>query len=243
MKTKPLFWLLSLSLILCLALSGCGGSQDATKPTDQKDTVQKDTVQQDSAQPATPPVTDDEKTTPEPAKEPSSDSDVLGDRLGKTYTDMMASGKYYMKYRMTTDGKNVETEMATNGDDFATKTFADGIEVHMIIKDNKLYMINPAEKMVTIMNSADQGPEQDIDYSGLTFVREGKGDFLGKTLPYEEYSADGGTTKYFFDGKKLVGMESNYEDITLVMEILELSEKIPSGLFEIPTDYVQQNLG
>ncbi|AGA67767.1 hypothetical protein Desdi_0213 [Desulfitobacterium dichloroeliminans LMG P-21439] len=243
MKRKTFSWLLTLSLVLCLILSGCGGSQDATKPADQGSAVQ-----QDSSPPATPPVTEG-NDTPEPSDpketvdEPSSLSDEIGDRLAKTYTDMMASDKYFMKYRMTTDGESIETEMAYMGDDLATRTLVNGVESRMIIKDNKVYMIDPVEKIIMIINSDDYEQEEEIDYAGLAYVGEGKGDFLGETFHYEEYSADGGTTKYFFDGKKLVGIESSYEDMNIAMEVLELSKKIPADLFEIPQDYEQQNLG
>jgi len=238
----------SLSIILFFLLSGCGGSQETGKTAEQKSAAQ-----QGQSQAAEPPAEEqeasngsEEEAQAEEAEEPEESATMpeMGDRLAKAYKDLMASGKYYMKYRMTADGESIDAEIAYNGDDFATKTVVGGTENRMIIKDKKMYMIDHDTKTVMIMSSADfEEEEEDIDYAGLVFVKDGQGDFLGQTLPYEEYSEDGTLVKYFFQGNKLVGMEMNIDGMIQVLEIFELSGNIPSGMFDIPKDYEQQNIG
>jgi len=253
MKRKIIRGFISLSVILCFLLSGCAGNQDTLKPADQG------TTQQEPSPPAAPsteekeaqiPSNESEEPTqensdsPEDSNEPIIIPEAVGDRLAKTYSDMMASGKYFMKYRMNTDGETITAEIAYNGDDIATKTVASGIETRMVIKDNKLYMIDSSTRTGMVMSSEDyEGEEDDVDYAGLVFVKDGQGNFLGQTLPYEEYSVDGTIIKYFFEGKKLAGMEMNYEGMIQVLEILELSKSIPSDMFDIPKDYEKRNLG
>ena len=240
----------SLSIILFFLLSGCGGSQETGKTAEQKSAAQ-----QGQSQAAEPPAEEqeasngsEEEAQAEEAEEPeepeeSATMPEMGDRLAKAYKDLMASGKYYMKYRMTADGESIDAEIAYNGDDFATKTVVGGTENRMIIKDKKMYMIDHDTKTVMIMSSADfEEEEEDIDYAGLVFVKDGQGDFLGQTLPYEEYSEDGTLVKYFFQGNKLVGMEMNIDGMIQVLEIFELSGNIPAGMFDIPKDYEQLNM-
>ncbi|NLO97115.1 MAG: hypothetical protein GX091_03425 [Peptococcaceae bacterium] len=240
MKRKIFIGFISLSVILFLLLSGCGGSKETGKSTEQKDIAK-----QEQSQPTQSP--DEENKTPDQAKGSekvqSEEMSQMGDRLATTYKDLMASGKYYMKYRMTANGETIEAEIAYKGDDFATKTVMDGIENRMVVKDQKMYLIDSETKTVTIMSSDPIEEEEDVNYAGLVFVKEGKEDFLGQTLPYEEYSEDGFLVKYFFQGNKLVGMEITDEESTQVLEILELSDNIPPIMFDIPADYEQQNIG
>jgi len=256
MKKKIFTYFISLSIIFFFLLSGCGGSQEAGKPAEQKPAAQ-----QEQSQPAEAAVEETEAADmsngseeetqaedpieaeePEEAVKPA-EMPEMGDRLAKAFNDLMASGKYYMKYRMNVDGESIDAEIAYDDDNFATKTVTGGIKSHMIIKDQKMYMIDPDARTVMIMSSADfEEDEEDLDYSGLVFIQDGQGDFLGQTLPYEEYSEDGTLVKYFFKGKELVGMEMNIDGMIQVLEIFELSGNIPAGMFDIPKDYEQLNM-
>lgn len=238
MKRKTIFCLLALALAFCLALSGCGGdSKESTKPADPQTPAQ-----QGSSQPAAPPATNEKD--PKPGKESTPGTEGMGDRLAKAYSDILDGDKYYMKTRVHVDGQFSDTETANDGDNFATRVLAQGVENRFVTKGNTMYVIDSASRTVTIMSNEENGDgdAEDIDYGGLAFVKEGQRDFLGKTLPYEEYSEDGLTVTYFFQGKALAGIETNVEDNILRMEVLELSKNIPSGIFDIPKDYQQMDM-
>lgn len=241
-RKLPLF--LTLTFIVCLTISGCGSSQGATPAVDQGTPAKQDSaITPEVKKPAEPSAS---QTEPQPQAS-TAKPDEMSDRLAKAYTDMMEKDKYFMKYRTTIEieGESAETliEVAYDGDDYAMKTMTDGIESHMILKEKKLYMIDHVEKMVLIINSDDYDEDMDIETEGLTFISDGTKDFLGKSYPYEEYSVADGTINYFFEGKKLVGMIIDVEGLVQVLEILEMSENYPAGIFTIPADYEQQTLG
>jgi ABC-type enterochelin transport system substrate-binding protein len=178
----------------------------------------------------------------------NSGTEEVGERLAKVYTDMMQSSKYYMKYRTTIemDGKKetAEMEMAVNGDDSALISSMAHGKSHMVFKDEKSYLIDHQNQTVMVMNSAAMKDikETDIDTTGLTYKGNGTGDFLGKKLPYEEYSTESGTIKYYFDGKKLVGIEVIEGEISSLMEVLEMSDRYPANMFTIPADYTKTEM-
>jgi hypothetical protein len=241
-KTMPkkLILLFSLIFLVGMLLSGCGGSQPADKPTEKSDT---------------PATSESAKTDPagesaeEAAKETANSNDIgdMGDRLAKVYTDMMQSGKYYMKYRavfeMQGQKEEAQMEVAVNGEDSAVKSSMSAGESHMVFKDNKSYLIDHSAKTIMVMESAEiEDKDAGIDTDGLTYKDSGQEDFLGKTLPYEEYSIDDGSIKYFFDGKKLAGMKVIAEEMTQILEVIEISDKCPAEMFSIPESYQKQEM-
>lgn len=213
-----------------MLLSGCGNNQ--TAETDGSSV----------------PASSEAQNKPDQS---NSGTEEMGDRLAKVYTDMMQSGKYYMKYRTTMemDGKKEEAEMeiAVNGDDSAVISSMTFGKSHMVFKDEKSYLIDHQNQTVMVINAAtmegmENMQEADIDTTGLTYKGNGTGDFLGKKLPYEEYSTESGTIKYYFDGKKLVGMEVKDGEMTSLMEVLEMSSKYPTDMFTIPAGYTKTEM-
>jgi hypothetical protein len=238
--SKKLILLFSLIFLVGMLLSGCGGGQPADKPAEKSDTpATSETAKEDPAG----------ESAEEAAKEAANSNDIedMGDRLAKVYTDMMQSGKYYMKYRaifeMEGQKEEAQMEVAVNGEDSAVKSSMSAGESHMVFKDNKSYLIDHNAKTIMVMEAAEiEDKDAGIDTDGLTYKDNGQEDFLGKTLPYEEYSIDDGSIKYFFDGKKLAGMKIVAEEMTQILEVLEISEKYPAEMFTIPADYTRQEI-
>jgi hypothetical protein len=176
----------------------------------------------------------------------------LGDKLSATYADMMKSGKYYMKYKTSMDieGQKMEVEasMAVSGEDMALSTKGSGYEANIIVKNNKSYMVDHQNKTVMLLaenaNQTGSSPEdnQDINTDGIVYSSSGTGSFKGKTLPYEEYSTSDGKIRYYFDGKKLYGIEVIAQGATVQMEILEMSNNVSDSMFEIPASYTKLDL-
>jgi len=189
------------------------------------------------------------QTSGSSGKQPESSSagnDTAGKRLSAAYAGMMKGGKYYMKYstEMEAEGEKVQTkaQMAYEGDNYASISEMNmggmAIKSRTIKKGDAMYSINDAAKTVmkiAVPTSPEKG--KPADFSGLNYLGDGKGTVNGKSLPYEEYGFEGGTLRYYFDGKKLYAMESKMTEATMLMLVEEFSDKIPAGIFDIPTDY------
>ncbi len=235
MKRKSGRLLFSLCMVFILIVSGCGSSQPAGQST----------ATAAPSQPA-------QGTAAGQDGQPSgtaAGTEGMGDRLSKAYTDIFQGDRYFMKYRtiMDMDGEDVEAqiEMAVDGDMMAMKTLLPGVESHMINKDEKMYMVDHNTKTVMVMNIASAPDMEDPDQytAGISYIGDGTGDFLGRSLPFEEYAVETGTIKYFFDGKALAGMIFHTQAGDQVMEILEISDKVPEEMFDIPENYPQTTIG
>jgi len=227
MKKLALYLLI---LLLALAmLPGCGGTSEVPE---NSGTGSEESIPDDGE-----------------AAESSGEPDLsgLGDKLAGAYFAMAEKGTYFMKSKMTVDmeGQSVafDSSVAVSGDDMAVATAGDGMDSLIIFKDGKTYMVDHLTKTVTVMQGVDsQSQSQDLafDTDGITFVDSGKED----GLVYEEYSSpDGSTSKYYFSGKELVKIKMSYSyGGTSEVEILEMTDKIPAGAFDLPSGYQQVEL-
>ncbi|MDD3168606.1 MAG: hypothetical protein PHC91_03960 [Eubacteriales bacterium] len=218
MKRIPIL-LLVLVLIPAMLLTGCGGSESVPE-AEVQDVVEE-----------------------EQSEEIAEGQEGMGDLLSAAYVDMMKENKYLMSYKATMEYEGQSTEMeatvAVIGEDMSITSKGEGIESSMIIKGDKIYMIDHAGKTVTsFMQSQDMVDQMDtgaIDAEGINYIGTGKED----GLVFEEYATLNGSMKYFFDGKDLVKIAVDSDDGTMVMEILEMSSDVPAGMFEIPAGYQQ----
>jgi len=171
----------------------------------------------------------------------------------KYYADIMKSGKYLMHYKtkMTVENNIVESEvtMATDGTSTSMITNAGGMDNHIIVKGDTLYMLNDSAKTYIKMSIAGTGAvgtasnvkSEKINTSGIVYTGKGKGELNGKTLDYEEYKTDEGTIRYYFENNKLYAIVFKAADSKseVVMEIIELTDKVTAEMFEIPSGYNQ----
>ncbi len=181
----------------------------------------------------------------------TSQTETKSGLLSTSYADIMKSGKYLMHYKttMTVENQTItsETTMAIDGNltSMITEIVGDNpMKTHEIIKDDTIYVINDAAKTyykMTISNTGtDTTPsveDQKIDTTGITYTGKGKAELNGKLMDYEEYTVGKGTLRYYFDGGKLQAVAFKTGDSEVVMEIIELSNKVTSDMFEIPSDY------
>jgi predicted small lipoprotein YifL len=160
--------------------------------------------------------------------------------LASTYLNIIKSEKYFIKYRMNMEGVNNEISMAVDGKNIAMSS-KNGEEItNVVIKDGSTYMINDTEKTVFVVpNDENETTIQEpiTAYDELPINGEGTGEFLGRNLKYEEYEINGEYIRYYFDNDKIVGIESADDSGKYYIEILELTQDIPTEMFNIPTDY------
>lgn len=182
-------------------------------------------------------------------REPASDTpDKVSQRLSQTYADMMKKGKFMMRYKATLaqDGTNMNVEItaAMDGENVdCIITGEDGMSFHSLITDDALYFIDDVNKTymeMPITSEEETAPELDIvSDEDFSYTGSGTGTVDGKTLPYEEYAAGEENMRYYFDGKELYAIVVSGSDGETVMRILEISDKIPSGMLKIPAGYTE----
>lgn len=186
----------------------------------------------------------------------SQSTEAKTDLLSKSYVDIMKTGKYFMHYKakLTVQGQtmDVDTNMAVNGETISSTVVTSSMKTHIIIKEKVIYMINDETKTYykfavpedTSSNSQAENVENEkINTSGITYVGKGKAVLNGKEMNYEEYKTDDGTLRYYFDGNKLYAIVVKTGDSEMVMEIIEISDKVSSSMFEIPSGYTETQAG
>lgn len=168
-----------------------------------------------------------------------------GKLLSTGYADIMKSGKFLIRYKtsVTDEGKKTDAEIttATEGKNVATILKSKDLSTHTIIKDNVLYLLDDAHKTYSKMNvgqneqSSKNGSLNDTE--SLKYTGSGTGTVNGKILPYEEYTADDTTLRFFMDGNKLYAITTKTKSSETEMIVLELTGNIPAGMISVPADY------
>ncbi|SCZ81817.1 LptM family lipoprotein [Acidaminobacter hydrogenoformans] len=222
--------MLSVLLIIFLTITAFTGCGSKTEPAEIEPAPAE-------TQEATEPDTEPETTTESPSEE-------LGPKLSGAIVDLMKSGTYLMKYKTTMEfeGKSMEADVtfAVDGDKTVSVNKGDGFESTMIMRDDRMYMIDHSQKMIMEM-AIPEDPDavvEKVDTTAITFVGRGVED----GLDYEEYSIMNGTIRYYFDKNELVKIVSTTEGVTSTMTIEEISDTVSDDLFEIPTDYQKINI-
>lgn len=77
-------------------------------------------------------------------------------------------GKYYFDGSMVSGGEKTALEIAMDGNNFIVYSEMDGMDIGILNQHNKLYIINPAEKKYTEINSALK-KMMDLDTDSLKF--------------------------------------------------------------------------
>jgi len=231
-------------MVLLLALGiviGCGGG-DAPAPENTPAVAQGNTP---SAPAVNAPVTPGE-TTPADIDEAntgdSAEIEDLGEKLAAAYIELLSGDTYYIKYRTETmiDSQKIEsvTETAVAGEDLAIRANMDGQEGLIVFKDGDTQIVDYENRSVMVMAGGFSAmTDSMLPDSGYIFKGRGEAELFGIKRNYEDYATDGEDMRFFFDGNKLIGFESTMAGISVQTEILEISNKIPPRMFDIPTDY------
>lgn len=166
-----------------------------------------------------------------------------GGNLADDVNKIFASGTYQMSITMTSEGQTMDMTIAVKDKQTAMKMASNGEELRFVLKDNKYYMINDAEKSMLVM-SAETSAEETPDYSEIfsesrTYTNKTDVTIDGKKLTCEEYKIADGSIKYYFDGKTLVRIDTTAGSVTETMNIKELKGTVDAILFDIPSGYEQ----
>lgn len=173
--------------------------------------------------------------------------------LSQKFVDIMKDGKYTMTVKIfaTVSGKLedvMEATMSMDGAAMASKIeLGDSMSMSTVMKDGKIYLISHDMKTVMVMDASKQFPTDtpqtpEIKLEGIVYKGKGKADFLGKMLDYEEYTTDGGSVRYYFEGNELKGIENTFDSTKTIMEISKLTDTVDDSMFTIPSDYKVTNL-
>ena len=167
---------------------------------------------------------------------------AVSGRITDTFVNIFSSGSYHMKAKMITDGVEATMESYVKRDIMAVIMETHGVTMRTVMRDNKVHIIDNAEKTVMTMPASMGAPGSTpaVDTNKMNYLGSGTANFHGKNLPYDEYSVDnGGKTQLFVDGNKLAGIRNisggNVADIV----ILVLDQNVPDSVFEIPAGYTQ----
>lgn len=138
--------------------------------------------------------------------------------------------------------KNAVMEITVDNQNFATDIKDAGYGI--IVKDNFMYYILHDAKQYTKM-TLDPNVKQEMlaNFSDDTyvdkFITSGEKELNGTKYYYEEFSFEKEKTTLYFKGDEIKYIESQYLDGSspTLMQIVEISDKANSALFEIPATY------
>ncbi len=188
-----------------------------------------------------------------PAAQAASDAGTPADGAAmESLIDWMRTGTFSYDFTLTTEYQGQKTEstgsMAMDDGNYAmtSEQVVDGQQVksRVLILDGEVYVIDDASMLIMKVGTA--GPEitggLPTDFSEITLVGTGEGEVNGRTLPYEEYTAEGANVKYYMDGDMVYAIESEYEGAWSLMIISNATNTVPAGAFDMPEGYMEMTL-
>ena len=171
---------------------------------------------------------------------------AASDRVADKFFNTFSTGTYHMKAKVIDSNAEATMEMFVKKDLTAMNIQAQGQKMRMVMRDNKMHMIDDEQKMVMIMPMSMQAvgnaASAKVDTEVMRYVGSGKANFHGKNLPYDEYSIDGGgKSQLFVDGSKLAGVRNISNGTVIDVVVLELDQNVPDSVFQIPAGYTQMS--
>ncbi|MDR3365085.1 MAG: hypothetical protein LBS91_09130 [Clostridiales Family XIII bacterium] len=232
---------LALALVFALAACGGGGGGDTDAPIAPPAGASDAPAETGSA-----PEGPAQDTAPAPAES------AAGGQAMDSLIGWMAGGTFSYDFELTSEGGGqmvtATGSMAADGGNIAVKQSAtvegQQTESRVIIKDGATYVIDDTSKLVIKMANAGAEITSGMmtDYSGITKVGEGTGEVGGKTLPYEEYTAEGASVRYYMDGGQVSAIVSEYEGYKSTMLVSNPKNSVPAGAFDIPEGYTEMSV-
>ena len=157
------------------------------------------------------------------------------------FQKFLSGGEYTMEMKTTAEGMEMTMKSAYKGDMIYSESEYAGQKSIMVMKDGYQYIIDHSSKTVMKMQVVDNSAVMDMfadeaaNYE--TAVASGETEYNGKTYDYEEFTVEGETVQYLFDGDELKFIKATVEGEEGVVEILSLEKGADAKLFEIPEDY------
>ena len=214
---KILAILLSLIMVFSLAACGGGGEEPAGGEEANNQVENQEEQQQEE-------------------KLPEASTKTLA-----YFQKFLSGGEYTMEMKTTAEGMEMTMKSAYKGDMIYSESEYAGQKSIMVMKDGYQYIIDHSSKTVMKMQVVDNGAVMDMfadeaaNYE--TAAASGETEYNGKTYDYEEFTVEGETVQYLFDGNDLKIMKANVMGTESIVEIISLEKGADAKLFEIPEDY------
>ena len=157
------------------------------------------------------------------------------------FQKFLSGGEYTMEMKTTAEGMEMTMKSAYKGDMIYSESEYAGQKSIMVMKDGYQYIIDHSSKTVMKMQVVDNGAVMDMfadeaaNYE--TAAASGEMEYNGKSYDYEEFTVEGETVQYLFDGNDLKIMKANVMGTESIVEIISLEKGADAKLFEIPEDY------
>ena len=206
-----------LSLIMVLSLAACGGGGEEPAGGEEVNNQVENQEQQQEEIPA------------------------ASTKTLAYFQKFLSGGEYTMEMKTTAEGMEMTMKSAYKGDMIYSESEYAGQKSIMVMKDGYQYIIDHSSKTVMKMQVVDNSAVMDMfadeaaNYE--TAVASGETEYNGKTYDYEEFTVEGETVQYLFDGNDLKIMKANVMETESIVEILSLEKGADAKLFEIPEDY------
>ncbi len=216
----------------------------AEAPTQQTPTQQTPSQQTPSQQ------TPSQQTPSSAPSQGSSQSAPAGSEY-----EIIRSGNFYIKgYMIENNGVKSPLEMAVTPDSvYMLSEFSENVDIGMLVKDEKMYMIYPKEKMYLEMNDAimsmaglsveDMVGSQAVDFTSFKPLTEAYNviDETVNGVPCRVYSIkdDDGEVRVYLSGNKLVRFASYSPEgqFLTATEVDSISSSVPSEKSAPPSGY------
>lgn len=162
------------------------------------------------------------------------------------FQKFLSGGEYTMEMKTTAEGMEMTMKSAYKGDMIYSESEYAGQKSIMVMKDGYQYIIDHSSKTVMKMQVVDNSAVMDMfadeaaNYE--TAAASGETEYNGKTYDYEEFTVEGETVQYLFDGNDLKIMKANVMGTESIVEIISLEKGADGKLFEIPEDYQMMSL-
>ena len=164
-----------------------------------------------------------------------------GTKTLSCFQEFLSGGEYTMVMKTVMEGMEITATSACKGDMLYTESDMGGIQSVMVMRDGFQYIIDHAAKTVLKTQAVDTGAVMDMfsDEAANYEVTaaEGTMEHNGKTYDYEEFTVEGETVQYLFDGDELKIIKANVMGTESIVEIISLEKGADGKLFEIPEDY------
>lgn len=161
------------------------------------------------------------------------------------------AGNYYISAVMNADDVATEMKFAINGNDFYTTSDIEGMNLGIMFKNEKIYLINNTQKKYIDLDSIMTmiGGQTDFDMSEITAMTEvldlstynfydfdqTQVDFNGQTATCYKYYADEISIHFYFVDGELRQVDYGDADgvVTTSININEFSPTIPSDMLTL----------
>lgn len=230
------------TLALTLSLAACGAKEAVQDVV--RDVLDDSNTQSGSTAPTSQAAADSSESVPA--------GDGATGAAMESLIDWMMGGIFSYDFTLYSEYEGAVSEgsgsVAMSGGNFAmtSEQTSEGVtsKVRILVLDDVTYIIDDASKLIMKMSGSalDMTGGIPTDYEEMVAVGSGTGEVNGKTLPYEEYTVEGVSTKYYMDGGMVYAIESTYEGSYTLMIISNASNSVPAGAFDLPEGYMEMEI-